>query len=195
MVRYPLPSSPQLQQRLNHLLLNRYPVQNLNGPIKVFPSYATYLFITETLAQSKTLQISNLYPGRQANGSSITTALGDKSAGQLVAYGFWDTSDKSSHGFPTKLALLNLEIYNQTETGTIPRPSTTFDISSLLRNPNQSLKIRRLQAPGADIKDANITTWAGQTFNTGTAVGKLIEENVKGGKITLEASEAALVFL
>ncbi len=174
---------------------HRYPVQNLNGPIKVFPSYTTYLFITETLAHSKTLQIANLYPGRQANGSSITTQLGDKSAGQLVAYGFWDASDGSTHGFPTKLALLNLEIYNQTQTGTTPRPKTTFDISNLLRNRNQSVRVRRLQAPGADIKDANVTTWAGQTFNTGTAVGRLVEENVKGGIITVEASEAALVFL
>jgi len=193
------PLALQSSTQLNHGGLSFYdmwyPVQNLNGPVKVFPSYTTYLFITETLGHSKTLQISNLYPGRQANGSSITTEMGDKSAGQLVAYGFWDASEKSSHGFPTKLALLNLEIYNQTQAGTTPRPRSTFDISRLLRNPNKPVRVRRLQAPGADIKDANVTTWAGQTFNTGTAVGRLVEEKVKGGKITLEASEAALVFL
>lgn len=178
-----------------HCFLNRYPVQNLNGPIKVFPSYTTYLFIAETLGRSKTLQISNLYPGRQANGSSITTAMGDTSSGQLVAYGFWDASDASSHGFPTKLALLNLEIYNQTQAGVTSRPTSTFDISGLLRNPKRPVRVRRLQAPGADVQDANVTTWAGQTFESGIAVGRVVEEKVKGGKIQVQASEAALVFL
>lgn len=175
---------------------NRYPVQNLNGPVKVFPSYATYLFITETLGHSKTLQISNLYPGRQENGSSVTTAMGDKSSGQLVAYGFWDTSKpSSSRNFPTKLALLNMEIFNQTQAGNSLRPSSTFDISGLLRNPNQPVRVRRLQAPGADVKDANVTRWAGQTFETGVGRGKVVEEKVRGGKIVVQASEAALVFL
>jgi hypothetical protein len=181
--------------KVDFLSIHRYPVQNLNGPVKVFPSYATYLFITETLGNSRTLQISNLYPGRQANGSGITTAMGDLSSGQLVAYGFWDTSDKSTHGFPTKLALLNLEIYNQTQAGTIARPSSTFDISGLLSHPNQPVRVRKLQAPGADVKDANVTIWAGQTFEDGYAHGKLVEEEVNDGKVTVQASEAALVFL
>ncbi|KAF9443574.1 glycoside hydrolase family 79 protein [Macrolepiota fuliginosa MF-IS2] len=193
------PLALQSSVQLNHGGLSLYdmwyPVQNLNGPIKVFPSYATYLFITETLGRSTTVQISNLYPGRQANGSSITTAMGDLSSGQLVAYGFWDTSNVTSHGFPTKLALLNLEIYNQTQVGTTPRPSSTFDISGLLRAPNQTVRVRRLQAPGADVKDANVTTWAGQTFDSGVAVGRVIEESVVGGKIAVPASEAVLVFL
>ncbi|KXN91719.1 hypothetical protein AN958_12571 [Leucoagaricus sp. SymC.cos] len=193
------PLALQSQTQLNHGGLSFYdmwyPVQNLNGPIKVFPSYATYLFIAETLGHSKTLQISNLYPGRQANGSSITTAMGDLSSGQLVAYGFWDTSDPSTHGFPTKLALLNLEIYNQTQVGTFPRPSSTFDVTGLLRNRTQAVRVRKLQAPGADVQDANVTTWAGQTFEDGTAHGKVVEETVRNGKITVQASEAALVFL
>jgi hypothetical protein len=170
-----------------------YPVQSQNGPIQVMPSYATYLFIAETLGQSKNLRISNLYPGRQANGSSITTALGDESAGQLVAYGFWDGAQPSSHFFPSKLALLNMEIFNQTNP--TPRPTAQFDISAFRQDKNRPVRLRRLQAPGADITTGNLTTWAGQTFASGLAEGKLVEEKQTSGIISLQASEAVLVFL
>ncbi|KAG6865905.1 hypothetical protein C0991_010738 [Blastosporella zonata] len=168
-----------------------YPVENSNGPVKVFPSYSAYLFVAETLGHSRTLQMANIYPGRQANGSTITTALGDASQGQLVAYGFWDTEQSSGSKYPTKLALLNLEIFNQTQT--IPRPQATFDISGFLQNHNRAVTVRRLSAPGADVKDANVTTWAGQNFASGLAAGKFVEERVSGGKIVLQASEAVLV--
>lgn len=171
----------------------RYPVQNLNGPVKVFPSYSAYLFVAEALGRSKSLRIANIYPGRQANGSTITTALGDQSAGELVAYGFWDDALPTKQRFPAKLALLNLQLYNQTET--IPRPVSTFDISAYKQSLNSQVTIRRLTAPGADVKEANVTSWAGQTFAEGVASGKVVEEKVTGGKISVGASEAVLVFL
>lgn len=170
-----------------------YPVTNQNGGVQVFPSYSAYLFIAEALGHSKTLHISNLYPGRQANGSSITTALGDTSAGQLVAYGFWDTSLPTAVSSPTKLALLNLEIFNQTQSGS--RPVSSFDISAFRSTTSSPVRIRRLQAPGADVKLGNLTTWAGQTFASGLPVGKLVEEVQFSSLISLAASEAALVFL
>jgi len=120
--------------------------------------------------------------------------MGDQSSGQLVAYGFWDVSNPLTPGFPTKLALLNLEIYNQTQTDS-PRPNSTFDISGLLWKKTQVVRVRKLQAPGADVQDANVTSWAGQTFENGVARGKLAEDRIKGGKITVRASEAVLVLL
>lgn len=170
-----------------------YPVQSQNGPIQVMPSYASYLFIAETLGQSKTLRISNIYPGRQANGSSITTALGDSSAGQLVAYGFWDSVQPSSHSFPTKLALLNMQIFNQTDVA--PRPTTEFDISAFRQDSGRSITLKRLQAPGADVTAGNPTTWAGQTFASGLAVGRMVEEKQTSSIVVVQASEAVLVFL
>ncbi|KAF9485196.1 hypothetical protein BDN70DRAFT_871592 [Pholiota conissans] len=187
------PLALQSSTQLNHGGLSFYdmwyPVQSQNGPIQVLPSYATYLFIAETLGHSKDLRIANLYPGRQANGSSITTALGDESAGQLVAYGFWD----SSHSFPSKLALLNMQIFNQTNSA--PRPAVQFDITAFRRDGTSPVRIRRLQAPGADVVTANSTTWAGQTFASGLAEGKLVEEKQNSGIISVQASEAVLVFL
>ncbi|KAF9468152.1 glycoside hydrolase family 79 protein [Collybia nuda] len=191
------PLALQSSTQLNHGGLSFYnlwyPVQNMNGPVKVFPSYSAYLFVAETLGHSKSLRIANIYPGRQANGSTITTALGDKSAGELVAYGFWDDALPTRHRFPVKLALLNLQIYNQTQN--IPRPVSTFDISAYKQDPSSQVTIRRLTAPGADVKEANVTSWAGQTFAQGIASGKVIEEKVRGGRISVSASEAVLVFL
>ncbi|TFK72939.1 glycoside hydrolase family 79 protein [Pluteus cervinus] len=191
------PLALQSSSQLNHGGLSFYdlwyPVQNLNGPIKVFPSYSAYLFLAEALGTSKTLRIANIYPGRQANGSTITPALGDESAGGLVAYGFWDDSATTGARFPTKLALLNLQLYNQTQTGI--RPSTTIDISAFKQDPNSEVKIRRLQAPGADVREGDVTRWAGQVFSSGQAVGRLAEERITGGSIVVPDSEAALVFL
>ncbi|RDB26372.1 Beta-glucuronidase [Hypsizygus marmoreus] len=191
------PLALQSSTQLNHGGLSFYdlwyPVPNTNGPVKVFPSYSAYLFVAEALGHSKSLRIANIYPGRQANGSTITTALGDQSAGELVAYGFWDDNMPSRHRFPVKLALLNLQIFNQTQT--TPRPTSTFDISEYIQSPRRTVTVRRLTAPGADVQDANVTTWAGQHFASGVASGKLVEEKITVGKVVLKASEAVLVFL
>ncbi|KAG7448585.1 uncharacterized protein BT62DRAFT_929673 [Guyanagaster necrorhizus] len=189
------PLALQSSTQLNHGGLSLYdlwyPIENLNGPVQVFPSYSAYLFVAEAIGTSRGLRIGNIYPGRQANGSSITTGMGDTSQGQLVAYGLWDESNAD---YPVKLALLNLQSYNETTDGI--RPSTAFDISEYLSEEVQgSVILRRLQAPGANVKGGNVTTWAGQTYANGVAEGELIEEKIDGGVIAVAASEAVLVFL
>ncbi|KAJ7104228.1 glycoside hydrolase family 79 protein [Mycena belliarum] len=193
------PLALQSSTQLNHGGLSRYdlwyPVDALNGEKQVFPSYSAYLFITETIAHSKSLRIANLWPGRQENGSTITTAGGDISAGQSVVYGFWEDS-KHEQQFPSKLALLNLQIFNQTDGGR--RPTTVFDVSAFLPPHQKWVTVKRLQAPGADVTFGNQTTWAGQTFaldSDGLAKGRYKEEVIWGGKIVVEASSAALVCL
>ncbi|KAJ2916591.1 hypothetical protein MD484_g3796, partial [Candolleomyces efflorescens] len=128
-----------------------YPVQNLNGPIKVFPSYYAYLFITEAIGKSKSVQIANVYPGRQANGSSITTALGDVSAGQLVAYGLWDKDGPFKEGSPSKLALLNLQIFNKTQD--IVRPKASIDISAFIETPDANFNREASYEDGTPISN------------------------------------------
>ncbi|RXW24284.1 hypothetical protein EST38_g1587 [Candolleomyces aberdarensis] len=166
------PLALQSRTQLNHGGLSFYnlwyPVQNLNGPVKVFPSYYAYLFITEAIGKSKSVQIANLYPGRQSNGSSITTALGDVSAGQLVAYGLWDKGGPLKDEFPSKLALLNLQIFNKTQD--IVRPRASIDISAFIRTPGQQIRIRRLQAPGADVKDGNANFNREASYEDGTPI-------------------------
>jgi hypothetical protein len=202
------PLALQSAVQLNHGGLSLYdlwyPVSNINGAVKVFPSYNAYVFIADTIGSSRSLRIANLYPGRQTNGSTITTQGGDKSSGQLVAYGFYDTQYQDK---PTKLALLNLEIFNITQ-NPILRPNVTFDISDYVATTGSKVRLRRLTAPGADVKDANMVTFAGQTFgfpdgaandtikvDHGLAKGKLVEEPIKDGKVVVKASEAVLVYL
>jgi hypothetical protein len=149
--------------------------------------------------------MANLYPGRQANGSTITPQGGDGSFGQFVAYGFWDQDD--DYKSPNKLALLNLEIFNVTQ-NPATRPQVTIDISELIQDRKKGAKLRRLTAPGADVKDANVVTWAGQTYgfpegaandtigeDMGLAQGKLVEETIRSGRVVVRASEAVLVYL
>ncbi|KAG1870631.1 glycoside hydrolase family 79 protein [Suillus subalutaceus] len=190
------PLALQSSTQLNHGGLSLYnlwyPVDNQNGPIQVFPAYSAYLFVTEAIGYSKSLRLSNIFPGRQANGSSITTAGGDPSAGQISVYGFWDENSTDSYDYPTKLALLNLELYNQTDS--YPRPNTTIDISAYLPKETQEVMVKRLTAPGADVLSAELTTWAGQTFASGVAEGDIVEETVSNGQVVVEASSAALVY-
>ncbi|KIJ67101.1 glycoside hydrolase family 79 protein [Hydnomerulius pinastri MD-312] len=165
-----------------------YPVDNQNGPIQVFPAYSAYLFVSELIGFSKTLRTANIFPGRQTNGSSITTADGDPSAGQLSVYGFWDEPFAQ---YPAKLAILNLEIYNTT--ATYARPNVTVDFSAFLSRPGQEVTVKTLTAPGADIKYGNLTTWAGQNFASGVAEGEMVKQKIATGQIDVAASSAVLI--
>ncbi|KAF9236718.1 hypothetical protein BU15DRAFT_49642, partial [Melanogaster broomeanus] len=165
-----------------------YPVDNQNGPIQVFPSYSAYLFVSELIGGSKSLRTANIFPGRQAKGSSITTADGDPSAGQVSVYGYWE---ESSSDYPAKLAILNLEIYNST--ATYRRPNVTVDFSAFLSTPGGMVTVKGLTAPGADIKYGNLTTWAGQNFASGVAEGGVEEEIITTGEVDVAASSAVLV--
>ncbi|TRM60663.1 hypothetical protein BD626DRAFT_128202 [Schizophyllum amplum] len=191
------PLALQSTQQLNHGGLSLYdmwyPVENDNGPVKVFPSYAAYLFVAEMLGTEGDFAIANLYPGRQANGSTITPAMGDETDGQVAVYGLWDEAKPE---YPTKFAVLNLEIYNETQAvAGEARPNVTIDLSAYLEEGEATLRVRRMQAPGADVKEGSVTTWAGQTFGEGVMDGTLVEETVQGSVITVEASGAALIFV
>jgi hypothetical protein len=190
------PLALQSSTQLNHGGLSLYnlwyPVDNQNGPIQVFPSYSAYLFVTETIGHSRSLRLSNIFPGRQANGSSVTTAGGDPSAGQISIYGFWDENSTNSYDYPTKLALLNLEIYNQTDS--YPRPNITIDISAYLPKNTREVMVKRMTAPGAYVMSSRRTTWAGQTFFSGVGEGDIVVEKVFDGQVVVEATSAALVY-
>ncbi|KAF8837266.1 glycoside hydrolase family 79 protein [Paxillus ammoniavirescens] len=186
------PLALQSSTQLNHGGLSLYnlwyPVDNQNGPTQVFPSYSAYLFVSELIGGSKSLRTANIFPGRQANGSSITTAGGDPSAGQISVYGYWQEPFTE---YPAKLAILNLEIYNST--ATYPRPNITVDFSTFLSKPGQTVTVKRLTAPGADIKYGNLTTWAGQNFASGVADGEVVEEKITTGQVDVAASSAILI--
>ncbi|KIJ12838.1 glycoside hydrolase family 79 protein [Paxillus involutus ATCC 200175] len=183
-----LQSSTQLKHGGLSLYNLWYPVDNQNGPTQVFPSYSAYLFVSELIGGSKTLRTANIFPGRQANGSSITTAGGDPSAGQISVYGYWEAPFTK---YPAKLAILNLEIFNSTVT--YPRPNVTVNFSTFLSKLGQTVIVKRLTAPGADIKYGNLTTWAGRNFASGVADGEVVEEKTTTGQVDVAASSAILI--
>ena len=82
----------------------------------------------------------------------------------------------------------------QTEAGET-RPNATVDLSAYLPEGETTLRVRRMQAPGADVKEGSVTQWAGQTYGEGVAAGGLVEETLTGKNITVEASGAALIFV
>lgn len=86
-----------------------------------------------------------------------------------------------------------MQIFNQTDVA--PRPTTEFDISAFREDSGRSITLKRLQAPGADVTAGNLTTWAGQTFASGLAVGRMVEEKQTSSIVVVQASEAVLVFL
>ncbi|KAF8432194.1 hypothetical protein L210DRAFT_3414281, partial [Boletus edulis BED1] len=169
------PLALQSATQLNHgsfLLYNLwYPVENQNGPVQVFPAYSAYLSVSELIGGSTSLQTANIFPGRQVNGSSITTAEGNPSAGQLSVYRYWDSSNAK---YPAKLGILNLEMYNST--ATYPCLNVTVDFLAYLAYPGQVATARTMTAPGTDIKETNVMMRAGQTFATGVAEGIMVEE-------------------
>jgi hypothetical protein len=103
--------------------------------------------MTEAIGHPRTLRPPNIFPGRQANGSSVTTAGGDPSAGRIPVYGFWDENSTNSYDYPTKLALLNLELYKTTDP--YPRLNITIDISAYLPKKTREVMVKMMTAPGA----------------------------------------------
>jgi hypothetical protein len=51
-----------------------------------------------------------------------------------------------------------------------------------------------MTAPGLDSKDVRAVTWAGQSYENGTASGALDVESLVDGAVTVRGSEAVLVF-
>jgi hypothetical protein len=83
-----------------------------------------------------------------------------------------------------KIVALNLEFFN----ATTPRPEAqSIDVSSIL---GQDLRVRRLTGSSSDVT-GNVT-WAGQSFDTGLAVGDIIMES-STGVVSVGASEAVII--
>jgi hypothetical protein len=55
--------------------------------------------------------------------------------------------------------------------------------------------VKRMTAPSVDTKDTSRSTWAGQSFENGDALGELDIERVDGnGIVRVRGSEAVLIF-
>ena len=91
-----------------------------------------------------------------------------------------------TNGKLSDVAVVNLQMWNQTEVGTRSYVNVT------LPQAGNEAEVRRLTAPGADSKD-NVT-FGGRIVNTdGTMTGEEVEGLGPGGSVLVGASEAVLI--
>lgn len=81
--------------------------------------------------------------------------------------------------------------------------SVTVDLTPYLRvggscsgsRDEGEARVKRMTSPGLDSKDVSQVTWAGQSFENGTAMGVEVVEGLQNGTmVTVPGSEAVLVF-
>ncbi|KZT29970.1 glycoside hydrolase family 79 protein [Neolentinus lepideus HHB14362 ss-1] len=152
-----------------------YPVEtDRYGAARASPSFVAYLLITEAVGSSGKSQIS-LIP--------------TPSHPQLAVYAIWDQSSLS------RIAVLNLAIRNVTASDEEKEAAVVYINLSDYIEEGSTAKVKRMSAPGLDSKDSSAVTWAGQSYENGTASGVEVVETLEDGILSVQGSEGVLVFL
>jgi len=156
-----------------------YPVpSDRYGSARASPSYVAYLLIAEAVGPSQQSRLSLISIPNQP---------------EIAAYAIWDPAARKN-GI-ARLALLNLGVRNETTSATdAAAVAATFDLSPYMRSSKSGVQMKRMTAPGLDSKDSSRVTWAGQSFENGTAEGAVKVEHSSNGMVTVQGSEALLVF-
>lgn len=146
------------------------------GKARALPSFVAQLFMAEAFSTPETRV------------RALDAPEGVDSE-RFSAYAFY-VDDKLD-----KLALVNMHPYYQ---------NSTEDYSVSFKLPSQkgrtghgrsSVSVKRMTAPHVDEKDTAKATWAGQSFENGTAVGEVDVESVGEDQVVkVRGSEAVLVF-
>lgn len=148
-----------------------YPLDSeLRGPQRALPSFVAQLMMAEAFATSGT---------RVAALPTPDTVDGDR----FAAYGFYEDD-----GCVSKVALINMNPYYA---------NSTEDYTMTFKNPvPRTGYVKRMTAPYVDTGDTSLTTWAGQSFQNGTAKGEIEVEELDcyGGTVRVRGSEAVLIF-
>lgn len=93
-----------------------------------------------------------------------------------------------------RMVLLNLAVRNvSTSAEDAENDAIVVDLTPFLRE-EEGAKVKRMTSPGLDSKDVGLVTWAGQSFENGTASGEEVEERLENGTVTVMGSEGVLVF-
>lgn len=155
------------------------------GRARALPSFVAQLFMAEAFSTQETRV------------RAIDTPEGVNSE-RFSAYAFY-VDDRID-----KLALINMQPYyaNSTEDYTVSfkLPGTEDKKGRKGHKGHKgrdhgSLSLKRMTAPHVDEKDTSKSTWAGQSFENGTAVGDVEVEQVGADRVVqVRGSEAVLVF-
>ena len=162
-----------------------YPTaSSARGEKRANPGYLSQLLLAEAIGTSgKAQPVALDVPSPLSQSSLYINAIYDSA----VSGGGDDTG-------AARLVIVNAKPY-MTDDST--RGSIKLNISALLPAGTQpsNFTAKRLTSPHTDTTDADLTTWAGQSFKYGAANGTLSIENIENGTVALRDSEALLVFL
>lgn len=154
-----------------------YPVDSSKrGKARALPSFVAQLFMAEAFSTPDT-RVHALETPEGVDGERFS------------AYAFYVDDELE------KLALVNMQPYyaNSTEDFTV-----SFKLpghGGRKGHGESSVSLKRMTAPHVDEKDSSKATWAGQSFENGTAEGEAEVEHVgKDGIVQVRGSEAVLVF-
>lgn len=144
------------------------------GPARVLPGFSSQLFVAEAFA----------IPGTRVREIEAPAGV---DGNYFSVYAFY-VGDRLN-----KLAVINSKPYYANSTEDF---SLKLDVSKYAHaKRNIRAWVKRLTAPYVEEGDAAKTTWAGQSFPQGDAVGELDVETVgSNGTIEVRGSEAVLVF-
>ena len=95
------------------------------------------------------------------------------------------------------MVLLNLSVRNvSTPAEEAAANEALFDLSPYLRKAKgrKHARVKRMTSPGLDSKDVSRVTWAGQSYEDGTASGQEVIEELEDGRVRVRASDGVLVF-
>jgi hypothetical protein len=151
-----------------------YPRDSLRrGRARALPSFVAQLFMAEAFSTPDT-RVRALDLPEDVNGE------------RFAAYAFYVDDEIN------KVALINMQPYyaNSTEDYTV-----SFKLPKGKGKDHKSASLKRMTAPHVDEKDTSKSTWAGQSFENGTAVGEVeIEQLDDNCVVNVRGSEAVLVF-
>jgi len=146
------------------------------GKARALPSFVAQLFMAEAFSTPDT-RVRALDLPEGVNGE------------RFAAYAFYVDNKVD------KLALINMQPYyaNSTEDYNV-----SFKLPSgrgWKGKDHKTVSLKRMTAPHVDEKDTSKSTWAGQSFENGTAVGQVeVEQLGDDCVVNVRGSEAVLVF-
>lgn len=138
--------------------------------------------INDTVARAKPVYYGNLFAATALAGSgkSVVSLVSEEF---FSAYGVFDGEAELE-----SVVVVNLRMYNATETA--ERGSVEVALPSQMAG--RRVGVRRLKGRGADVADG--ITWAGKTVDAqGKLVGDEVVEEVAGGRVWVEDSEAVII--
>lgn len=140
--------------------------------------------LNDTVARAKPVYYGNLFAATALAGSG-------KSVAELVSEEFFSAYGVLGGGGEAELesiVVVNLRMHNATETA--ERGSVEVVLPSQMVG--RRVGVRRLKGRGADVAD--VITWAGKTVDAqGKLVGDEVVEEVAGGRVWVEDSEAVIL--